>query len=521
MPHDKIEIEADRLARLADEIVARQEVREATGTLTPSQILDAHETALAAVQDPRLAAGLAGCAPVARKVELGEFERRLALETTPAQARAVCREALREAEKIGRGKGKPAGDGVVVPLRPGGRIPEVGEPEWVMSLNKETGELYIRACQENVRRGLYLHPAWAGKIRLNERTLDIEMADTPIGTGLYRDTDAVEIKAWLDAHVGDIGPMSTIDAVTRAAGQAQAYDPVRDYLMGLPQWDRQPRASDFFYRYFGSPDTEYSRWLSWAFLSACVARGLNPGCIYRLVPIIRGEQNTGKSMAIRNLAGEYYDSIAGNVHDKDALMAASRAWIVEMEEMAAARQSDVEHLKRFISCTVDRYRPPYGRSIVVRPRGCVFVATTNRGECLSDETGATRFYPISSGAVDYEAIARDRGQLFAEIRDSGLNDQWWAPPQEAFDELDIERDGAQAKDSWEDLIRDWLDSPEVRVRGPLKVHEILAGCIGMDPDKMDRRAETRIGNAVKRVDGWERKRFSRKDGSRYWAYSRE
>jgi predicted P-loop ATPase len=49
----------------------------------------------------------------------------------------------------------------------------------------------------------------------------------------------------------------------------------------------------------------------------------------------------------------------------------------------------------FLTRKIDRYRPPYGRNAIDRPRRTVFIGTTNATSYLNDATGARRFWPVA------------------------------------------------------------------------------------------------------------------------------
>lgn len=70
-------------------------------------------------------------------------------------------------------------------------------------------------------------------------------------------------------------------------------------------------------------------------------------------------------------------------------------WCVELAELDALKHSDGARLKAFMTRTNDRYRPPFGRSVVDVPRQRVFAGTANEDEYLRDPTGGRRFWPVA------------------------------------------------------------------------------------------------------------------------------
>lgn len=237
------------------------------------------------------------------------------------------------------------------------------------------------------------------------------------------------------------------------------FNPVIDYLDGLA-WDGVPRVEGLFSRYFGVADDAYSRAVSRCFVVAAVRRQRRPGVKFDTMPVLRGRQGTGKSTGVKALFGAdwFSDADLGDLKNKDAVLQLGGIWGQEMAELQGLRRVDLLTLKAFCSRTVDRVRPPYGRSSIDVPRRCVFIGTTNEGGYLTDPTGNRRFWPLEVLAeVDVEALRRDRDQLWAEasaleaqgvsiVLDQGLWD------------LAAERQAEETtEDPWADLVRQYID----------------------------------------------------------------
>ena len=237
------------------------------------------------------------------------------------------------------------------------------------------------------------------------------------------------------------------------------FNPVIDYLDGL-EWDGVARVEGLFARYFGVADDAYSRAVARCFMVAAVRRQRRPGVKFDTMPVLRGRQGTGKSTGVKALFGAdwFSDADLGDLKNRDAVLQLGGIWGQEMAELQGLRRVDLLTLKAFCSRTVDRVRPPYGRSSIDVPRRCVFIGTTNEGGYLTDPTGNRRFWPLEVLAeVDFDALRRDRDQLWAEasaLEAQGvsivLDQDLWS--------LAAERQAEETtEDPWADLVRQFID----------------------------------------------------------------
>ena len=308
------------------------------------------------------------------------------------------------------------------------------------------------------------------------------------------------------------------DAISLAV-KLDRYHPIRDYLDAL-KWDGIPRLDSFLPNYFRSKDDAYTRGVGRCFLIAMVARIMRPGCKHDCALILTGGQGAFKSTAAQILAGgnQWFSANLPAVTDdaREARMHLPGKWVVELGEMSSLNKSTAEAVKAFVSGAVDKVRLTYGRRDKELRRQCVFIGTSNNTACLRDETGNRRFWPVEVGdAVDIDALARDRDQLFAEAVEAfNAGEQWHLTP-----ELDalarVEQEAARDPDIWEDTIRAWLDAPEFTgddfdgdvmpvARDRVKLADVLKDCLSIDTERQDRKAQNRV-TACLRAIGWKRK----------------
>jgi predicted P-loop ATPase len=149
---------------------------------------------------------------------------------------------------------------------------------------------------------------------------------------------------------------------------------------------------------------------------ALVARGLDPGCKVDNVLVLEGKGGSGKSKTFSIIGGEFFCDTAIDIGDKDSRMLASQYWLCELAECVAFKKAGHDVLKNFFSITTDKFRPPYGDSIIEFKRRCIFVGTINDDTWLTDETGNRKYWPVSYAYIveAEDMLRRDRDQLLAE-----------------------------------------------------------------------------------------------------------
>ena len=212
--------------------------------------------------------------------------------------------------------------------------------------------------------------------------------------------------------------------------EVEVYDPIRDYLEHLPQWDGRNYVADLFSRLPGITSEQAGYLAIW--LRSAVAHWLQLDTLHgnECVPTLIGSQGCGKTTFLRRLLPQhlrqyYLDHLnLSNKFDKE--MALTNNLLVNLDELDAIRPTQHAALKQTLSKSKVNGRPIYGASQEDRARYASFVATTNNPHPLTDATGSRRYicvqipdghYINNVGEIPYDQLY---AQVVYELRDKKI-----------------------------------------------------------------------------------------------------
>jgi predicted P-loop ATPase len=344
-------------------------------------------------------------------------------------------------------------------------------------------------------KGVFAFDAFKMRVMLMSKP-PWEMARSSWEPRMLNDRDYSEAVMWLEAKY--MTPkQSNIAPVIQTVAEHSSFDRLTEYLTGL-EWDRKPRIAKWLTYYMGVDPDGYSETVGMRWLISSVARGLKPGCKVDTMPILEGPQGAMKSTALRVLYGsEFFTDGLSDIGSKDAKMEMQGVWGLEVAEMHKFSAAEVNEVKKFLTQQIDRFRPPYGRSVIDAPRRVVLNGTINpEGNAyLRDPTGARRFWPITVGRIDIDAMAADRDQLWAEaVHLFNQKTPWWVQENE-LEAVEAEQAKRTDVDVWVDLI-----VPMLKGQKSLAQVDIFAG-LGIPKKDADWRHATRVGRIMKKL-GW-------------------
>ena len=360
---------------------------------------------------------------------------------------------------------------------------------------------WVQNSLHNLRLMLENHPALRGMFAYDEFrdammvSRDLDERRRPQQPFVLHDHFISDLSAWIN-NEGLSPKPDAVHAQLCAVAFHNKFDPLSDWLLSL-KWDDLDRTGNWLSTYAGVADTAYSRMVGERFLIAAVARALRPGCKVDNMLILEGEQGIRKSTMIRELAGaEYFSDQLGDVNNKDTKQLMQGYWCIEVGEMNHFTKKEDNAVKDFLSKQEDRYRPPYGRNVITRPRRCVFIGTINPdgNGYLKDPTGARRYWPVTCGAIDLEGIRRDRDQIWAEavaLYQSG--ERYWIDRGES-DDVVAEQEARFDQDIWTDKVEFWLKSD---TQERFTSATILSEALAMPAKDHNQSAKLRIASVMR------------------------
>jgi predicted P-loop ATPase len=319
------------------------------------------------------------------------------------------------------------------------------------------------------------------------------------------DACALLRKFVIEAFNFDPKPENVRDAVTQLCLE-HTFHPIRQMLDALT-WDGVPRVDALLAKYFGAEDTSLNQATGRIILVAAVRRVRAPGAKFDTIVVLEGKQGTGKSTALRILAGpgNHSDNELLTLDTKAQIEAMEGVWIYEISEMSGLNRSEVEHMKAFASRDVDRARMSYARFSEARARQTIFIGTTNEHRYLKDRTGNRRFVPVKTGEIDLEALRRDRDQLWAEAARLEANGESIVLPRALWAVAAAEQEERLEEDPWQEkltTVRGRATGDEVRAY----TAELLGELLGIPLERQHNGHAKRLA-ALMRELGWEPGKF--------------
>ncbi|MBQ9004021.1 MAG: hypothetical protein IJ087_19420, partial [Eggerthellaceae bacterium] len=264
------------------------------------------------------------------------------------------------------------------------------------------------------------------------------------------------------------------------------FNPSEDMLDSHPPWDGEQRAKLMLWALFGAADNLYTHEASAVWMRGAVRRAYEPGCKFDYTIVLKGAQGIKKSMTGRRLAmrEEFFcETVTDITNAKTTSEQTGGKWIVELGELSGLKGKELEAVKAALTAQKTTVRQAYAHFPVDQPRSCVFLATTNENDFLTDPTGNRRFLPIDCAVTedrkgwDLADVAELRAfieQAWAETvqqykaakkRAQTEDELLWLYPLVLSEEAEVlaegQRDNSSVEDTRIGVIENWL---EVQVR---------------------------------------------------------
>ena len=295
------------------------------------------------------------------------------------------------------------------------------------------------------------------KFRMNMLTHQIETqliadayTDRPEASACHwqRLTDHIENSLWCAMqHHGMAVNLNELHTLL-GSDFVKEYHPLKEYLDGLPPWDGE---TDYIGRLAAMVHVKESphsplqqdksrerndlsetpirfadilkRWMV-----SMIAAALNETVVNQVILTLIGRQGSYKTSFMQHILppvlSEYYTTKSNSSRmTKDDLFTMTENLVINLEEIDTMPPSELNQLKAMVTQRYVDERRAYGRNKVHPPHVASFVATGNKLQFLTDDTGNRRWLPFEVEDIDspweadipYEGIYSQTYALYQDV----------------------------------------------------------------------------------------------------------
>ncbi len=198
----------------------------------------------------------------------------------------------------------------------------------------------------------------------------------------------------------------------------KTYNPLKEYLEQLPQWDHYDRITSLAHRV--PTKNKYWEHDFHLWFRAMVAQWLqvNPEHGNTMTPLLIGRQGDGKSTFCRLLLPPelrvYYTDRIDFTNRNEAVQALVRFALINIDEYDSISKNQNAFLKHILQKADFKARKAYSSVMERHQRYASFIATTNDTQPLTDPSGSRRFLCIETcGSIDLQRPINYQ-QLYAQ-----------------------------------------------------------------------------------------------------------
>lgn len=420
--------------------------------------------------------------------------------------RSVGRYAPAPRLEVGHAAHGVTGNGATTP--PDGENAQDWEGLWTVGLQCTKTGVPLQTMH-NMGHILEQHPYWQHPAR--QFWYDDVHGDTMLGEEVISDEHVTYIGEWMGRATGmHVTNDRMLSRAINARCKRRSRDLLRELLQQLPAWDGVERLEYWLSEYAGSPRTAYSMTVSRLLPVSLIARALEPGCQYRYVVVLCGQENIGKSKLLRHLASpDWYVELSFSLEGKEAHLLIRGIWLAEFGELESLGRTGENRLKSYITMQSDAYVPKFSNRRTQIPRRTIFVGTTNEDEFLKGQTGNTRYLPIECRDMEPDGLLLVRTQLLAEALAyyQAHPQDWWQLGEEAERQAMEAREARREKSVYEDLLASTLlDYASVERQGGGQTTymvwwDLIAEHLGLEAAQRTQRIRHDVASALRAL-GW-------------------